>query len=427
MDCWINGNSKDCLQVMKVATFVVLFISLIVASERELLAQDWPQWRGPNRDGSLNGFIAPKSWPKELKQVWKTPIGSGYSSPVTAQGRVYTHTLQNEREVVSCIDLNSGKILWSKDYPASYTSNQYATSMDKGPRATPLLHAGKLFTLGATTILSCFDAKTGEMKWRKDYSAQTDFSKLFTGAGMSPVIEGGNLIVHVGDDRKGWLIAFDAETGNEKWKLEGDGPGYASPIVVELEGTRQIVTLTDKSAIGVEASSGKLLWSMPFPDEWIENIVTPLVYKKTLILSGVRKSTMAIRVIKNGDNWTTERVWENKDLPMYMSSPVLSGDHLFGFSNRRSGQFFCLDANTGAMLWQTEGRDGKNATLLTAGELLILLTDEGKLTIAKNNPKTFEPVVQYSVGESPTWAHPIFLGKNILIKDNSSLALLSFE
>ena len=411
---------------MKLAPLVILFISLI-ASDRESFAQDWTQWRGPNRDGSLNSFIAPKSWPKELKHVWKTPIGSGYSSPITSQGRAYVHVRKDEQEVVSCLDLNIGKIFWSKSYPASFTNNPYATSMDKGPRATPIFYAGKLYTLGATTILSCFDAKTGDLKWRKDYSAQTDFSKLFTGAGMSPVIEGGNLIVHIGDDRKGWLIAFDAETGKERWTWEGDGPGYASPIVVELEGTRQIVALTDKSAIGVEASSGTLLWSMPFPDEWIENIVTPLVYKKMLILSGVRKSTMAIRVIKNGDNWTIEKVWENKDLPMYMSSPVLSDDHIFGFSNRRSGQFFCLDANTGATLWQTEGREGKNAALLTAGGLLFWLTDEGKLTVAKNNPKAFEPIAQYQVGESSTWAHPIFFGKNILIKDNSSLALLRFE
>lgn len=426
MDCWIIGNSKNCSQVMKLATLVILFITLVV-SDRESLAQDWMQWRGPNRDGTLNGLVAPKAWPKELKPVWKTPIGSGYSSPVTAQGRAYVHVRQGEQEVVSCLDLTTGKIFWSTSYPALFTNNQYATSMDKGPRATPIFYAGKLYTLGATTILSCFDAKTGELKWRKDYSAKTDFSKLFTGAGMSPMIEDGNLIVHVGDDRKGWLIAFDAETGKEKWTHEGDGPGYASPIVIELEGTRQIVTLTDKSAIGVEASSGKLLWSMPFPDEWIENIVTPVIYKKMLILSGVRKSTMAIRVIKNGDNWTTEKVWENKDLPMYMSSPVLNDKYLFGFSNRRSGQFFCLDANTGTALWQTDGREGKNAALLTAGDLLFLLTDEGKLTIAKNNPKAFEPVAQYSVGESSTWAHPIFFGKNILIKDNSSLALLSFE
>ncbi len=426
MDCWINRNSKNSLQVLKLVNFVILFF-LFIASDHETFAQDWTQWRGPNRDGSLSGFIAPKSWPKELKQVWKAPIGSGYSSPVTSQGRVYAHTLQKEQEVVSCIDLISGKISWSKSYPVSYTSNQYATSMDKGPRATPIVHAGKLYTLGATTILSCFDAKTGELKWRKDYSAQTDFSKLFTGASMSPIIEGGNLIVHVGDDRKGWLIAFDAETGDEKWKLEGDGPGYASPIVIDLQGTRQIITQTDKSVIGVEASSGKLLWSMPFPDEWIENIVSPVVYKNLLILSGVRKSTMAIRIIRNGNNWSTEKVWENKDLPMYMSTPVLSGDYLFGFSNRRSGQFFCLDANTGTALWQTEGREGKNAALLAAGDLLILLTDENKLTIAKNSSKAFEAVAQYSVGESPTWAHPIFVGKNILIKDNSSLALLSFE
>jgi outer membrane protein assembly factor BamB len=166
---------------------------------------------------------------------------------------------------------------------------------------------------------------------------------------------------------------------------------------------------------------------MPFPDEWIENIVTPLVYKKMIILSGVRRGTLAIRVIKSGNNWTTEQVWENKEVPMYMSTPVLVGDRLFGFSSRNSGQFFCLEASSGAILWKSEGRQGKNASLLKAGDLLFLLTDEGKLIVAKNNPNIFEPVTQYAVGEGQTWSHPIILESKILIKDNSSLSMWSFE
>lgn len=412
------------LRAMLRAVTSLLFLALI---SHIILAQDWTQWRGEHRDGVVSTFTAPAVWPDKLKLKWKTPVGSGYSSPIVAQGKIYLHSRQEEQEVVSCFDLSTGKMVWSKSYPASFTKNQYAVQMGKGPHSTPVLHAGKLYTLGVTAILSCFDAKTGELKWRKDYSKQVDTSKMFTGTAMSPVIEGSNLIVHVGDDRKGWLIAFDAEMGKEKWTWEGDGPGYASPIVVDLEGTRQIITLTDKSVIGVAANSGKLLWKMPFPDEWNENIVTPLLYQKMLIFSGVRKGTMAVKVSQEGEQWTAKQVWHNPKVAMYMNSPVLDGDLLFGLSSQRKGQFFCLDARTGEILWTTEGREGENAAVLSAGPVLFFLTNDAKLIVAKKSAKGFEPVARYTVADSPTWPHPVVLGKQILVKDDANLTLWSLE
>jgi outer membrane protein assembly factor BamB len=390
-------------------------------------AQEWPQWRGPNRNGVITGFTAPGAWPKTLTRKWQTSIGSGFSSPVVYGSRVYIHSRQEEQEVASSLDLATGKILWSKSYPVPFNKNQYAVQMGKGPNSTPLVHAGKLYTLGVSAILSCFDARTGELKWRKDFSKQIDTSKLFCGTAMSPVIETGMLIAHVGDDRQGSMIAFDAETGKEKWTWQGDGPGYASPIVVDIAGARQVITLTDKSVVGVAADTGKLLWSMPFPDEWNENIVTPVVYRNLLILSGVRQGTMAIEVIKEAGKWSTKRIWHNPKIAMYMSSPVLDGDHLFGISHLRKGQYFCLDARTGATLWATEGREGQNAAVLGAGKFLFFLTADADLIVANKSAAAFDPVARYKVADSPTWSHPIFLGKHILVKDISSIALWSVE
>ncbi|HZS03248.1 MAG TPA: PQQ-binding-like beta-propeller repeat protein [Blastocatellia bacterium] len=389
-------------------------------------AQDWSQWRGPNRDGVVRDFTAPAVWPDKLKLAWKTPVGAGYSSPVVFKDRVWIHSRRGEEEVVSCLDLKTGKILWSKSYPVSFTKNQYAVEMGKGPHSTPVLFNSRLYTLGVTAVLSCFDAQTGELKWRKDFG-QPDTSKLFTGTSMSPVIDRGNVIVHVGDDRGGSMIAFDAATGREKWKWTGDGPGYASPIVIELAGARQVVTMTDKSVIGVAAQTGELLWRLPWPDEWNENIVTPTVCKNLLILSGVRKGTMAVQVAKNGDKWETKQVWHNPEIAMYMNSPVADGDHLYGLSAKRKGQFFCLEAATGKILWATTGREGFNASLLNAGSFLFILTNDASLIVAGKSQQGFEQVAKYSVADRPTFAHPVVTGGRILIRDDAAIALWTLE
>ncbi|MEW6125689.1 MAG: PQQ-binding-like beta-propeller repeat protein [Acidobacteriota bacterium] len=407
-------------------TGIFLLIHLLVIA-MPINAQEWNQWRGALRNGVVSDFSAPANWATPLKQIWKTPVGSGYSSPVVAQSKIYLHTRRDEQEVVSCIDLTSGKIVWSQSYAAQFAKNQYAARMGKGPNSTPLIYAGKLYTLGVTAILSCFDARSGKLKWRKDYSPFVDTSKLFCGTAMSPVVDKDKVIVHVGDDRKGWVVAFDAESGKEKWKWEGDGPGYASPIIVDLEGTRQFVTLTDKSVIGIAADSGKLLWKFAHADEWNENIITPVWYQKSLIISGVRQGTRAIKIAKTGENWAASELWHNPKVAMYMSSPVLDGDYLYGLSTLKKGQFFCVNAQTGEALWMTEGRNANNATVVAARNFLFLLTDDAELIVAAKGSKGFEQLARYTVADSPTWSHPLIFGKQLLIKDEKNLTLWRFQ
>jgi outer membrane protein assembly factor BamB len=390
-------------------------------------AQDWTQWRGPNRDGVVTTFTAPAAWPEKLKLIWKTPVGSGYSSPIVFQNKAWVFSRKDETEVVSCLDLKTGKLLWSQNYGVPFKKNQYANEMGKGPYATPVLYQGKLYTLGVNAVLSCLDANTGALKWRKDFGLP-DTSKMFCGTAMSPVIENGNVIVHVGDDIKGGLmIALDAASGNPQWKLNCDGPGYASPIVVTLEGARQLVTMTDKSVLGVDVRTGTQLWRLAWPDEWNENIVTPTLYKNTLILSGVRKGTMAVQIAKSGAQWMTKQVWHNPELTMYMNSPVLDGQYFYGMSAKRKGQFFCAEAATGKVLWATEGREGNQAAVLNAKGALLILTSDANLIVAKKATDKFQQLAKYSVADSATYAHPVLLGKKILIKDDATLALWSIE
>jgi outer membrane protein assembly factor BamB len=415
--------------MIKTKTFrVALGFCVIAALAAEVsFAQEWPGWRGPNRDGAVPSFSAPKAWPDQLKVKWKVPVGIGHSSPVVAGRRVYLHSRQDEQEVVSCLDLDSGKLLWKDGYDTPYTMNPAAATHGKGPKSTPVLHGGKLYTSGISGILSCYDTKTGKLAWRKEFSKQFKATSPLYGAAVSPLVDNGLLIVHAGGQDAGALMAFNAETGELKWSWKGDGPGYASPIAVELSGSRQIVTQTQKFIVGISAASGELIWQIPFETEYVQNIVTPVVYKDTLIFSGLDKGTMAVRVIRRGDKWATEQVWQNPQVSMYMNSPVVSGDHLFGLSHKRKGQFFCLDARTGETLWTSEGREGDNAAMLSAGEVLFLLTDNAELIVAKNDAKRFEPLKKYTVAASPTWAHPAIIGNRILIKDNSTLALLSLE
>jgi outer membrane protein assembly factor BamB len=414
------------MKARKLKPHLVIRLLVVTSLVFTANAQDWTQWRGPHRDGVVTNFAPPALWPEKLKLVWKTPVGSGYSSPLVSQGKVWLHSSTANEEVVACYDLKTGKPVWRKAEPVNFKKNQYATKMSGGPFSTPALHQGKVYTLSVNAVLSCFDAATGALKWRKDFGLP-DTSKMFCGTAMSPVIEGGNVIVYVGDDIKGGqMLAFDAATGQEKWKWTGEGPGYASPIVTEIAGVRQLVTMSDKSVISVATRNGQLLWRMPWPDEWNENIVTPLRYQDMLIFSGVRKGTLALRVNRTGQEWKTQEVWRNSELTLYMNSPVLAGDHLYGLTNKRKGMFFCLEAATGKLRWQTEGREGDTAALLNAKDTLFLLTSDASLIVANKNPQGFQQLAKYTVAESPTYAHPVLLGNQMLVKDETNLTLWSW-
>jgi outer membrane protein assembly factor BamB len=391
------------------------------------VSAQWPQWRGPNRDGIVPKASVPAEWPANAKVKWKYDVGEGYSSPVVSDNRVYVHSRKDPEEIVTALDLTTGQPVWTQKYQSAMNKNKYAAQMSKGPFSTPLVSGGRVFTLGTTGVLSAFDAATGAVKWRKDWSKDIDMSKLFTGTAMSPVIDGGLLIVHVGDDSKGAFRALDPATGAEKWSLPGHGPGYASPIIATFAGTRQLVTMTDKAVVGVNTATGKQLWTIPFPDEWNENIVTPVVAGDLLIVSGTRKGTLGYRIEKKDAGLAATQVWHNNDVPMYMSSPIVDGTFLYGFSSKRKGQLFCLDAKTGTVKWASDGRAGMNAAIQSAGADLVVLTTEGELIVVRKSPEKYQEVRRYKVADGQTWAQPVLLGRDIVIRDAQSVSLWSLS
>ncbi|NVL91403.1 MAG: PQQ-like beta-propeller repeat protein, partial [Desulfobacterales bacterium] len=261
---------------------------VILIGARCVFAQDWPQWRGPNRDGKTVTWLMepqtwPKTWPKELTQTWKTTVGLGDSTPALVGTKLYVFTRQGGDEVTLCLNAANGKELWKDKYAAQEVTG--AARRHPGPRSSPTVADGrKVVTLGVGGVLSCLDAATGRVVWRKDPFPKV-VPQFFTA--MSPIIMDGMCIAHLGGKDNGAIIAFDLATGNQKWKWAAEGPAYASPALLTVEGTKQIVTLTEKSVVGVGVADGKLLWQIPFaPQRRAYNAATPIVDGQTVIFTG---------------------------------------------------------------------------------------------------------------------------------------------
>ena len=394
------------------------------AHEAPLLSgPDWPQWRGPNRDGALATFTAPSSWPAHLTRRWSVDVGDGYATPVLVGDRLYVFTRQGEDEVMRALDADTGGELWHSSYPAPFSFEPAAEPHGPGPKATPTFADGKLHTLGLGGVVTAFDAETGDQIWQV---AEPTVAPLY-GTAVSPLVDQGLVIVHVGGQDRGALTAFDANTGAVRWAWAEDGPSYASPLVAELNETRQVITLTQDHVIGVSASSGDLLWRRPFSTQYVQNAVDPILADGTVIVAGFQEPTSAFRVVRDRNAWTTEPVWENRDISPYMTNGVLIDGMLFGLSQRESGQYYLLDVATGETVWTSAGRQAENAAIVKAGEMLFLLEDDAELILGQASRTGFEEVRRYTVADSATWAQPTISGNRVFVKDASSLTLWTFD
>jgi outer membrane protein assembly factor BamB len=393
---------------------------LVSVSEAQSPSGDWLQWRGAYRDVVIAAFSAPAQWPEKLVQRWKAEVGLGYATPLVAGNRVYLFSRLGENETMSAIDAGTGKVLWQTGYAAPFTMHSAAVPHGQGPKSTPTLANGKLYAIGMTGVVTAFDAATGKQLWQKPGSKVVP---VYTSHAFSPLIDGGLVIFHVGGHNEGALTAFDLNTGDVKWSWKGDGPGYGSPIIANLGGTRQIVTITQGKLIGVDPATGELLWERPFVSGNNTNAVTPTLFGQTVIVSGNGDPTHAVRVSRQNSKWTTEKVWENADVPLRFSNGVVAGNRFFSLSTRNSGQYFSLDAATGKTLWVSEPRQAGNAAIATAGDLIFSLEDDGELVVLRNSATAFEPLRRYKVAETQTWTQPAISGNRIFVKDVSSLTL----
>lgn len=380
--------------------------------------QDYPQWRGSNRDGSASGFVEPTMWPNQLTKRWKVEIGTGYATPIVGGDFVYTFTRQDDDEVVTALSADSGAVAWRTSYPAPYEMGAPSAVHGPGPKATPLLYRGQLYTLGISGIVSAFDTRSGKLVWQ----IPADKERPYYGASVSPLASGDTIVVHPGN--YGPLTAFDAKNGAVRWKWTGDGGAFASPILASIDGVTQIISVMDRFVVSLSPDDGSLLWQHP----WGRSLhITPLVYRDTLIVGGLNMGVTALAPKRREGRWAVDVAWETKDVSLFLSNPVIVGDMLYGLSHRNRGQHFAVDATTGRTHWLGEPREATNTAVVKAGTLLFLLNDDAELIVARASRTSVVPLKRYLVAQSETWAQPAISGSRIFIKDQSSVALWTTE
>jgi outer membrane protein assembly factor BamB len=391
----------------------------LVALATTASAAEWPQWRGPNRDGAVTSFDSPASWPASLTERWKADVGTGYATPLLVGDRLYMFTRQGDDEVMTALEPDSGKIVWRTSYPAPFEMVPATRRHGPGPKSTPVFADGRLFTLGMAGTVTAFDAATGRQLWQKPGGpVQPRFHTA-----QSPIVDGENVIVHVGGHDDGALTAFDVATGDVRWSWDGDGPAYGSPMIFELSGTRQVVTFTQEHLVGVAAETGELLWQRPFTTPHTTTSQTPILYGDMVIQAGRDNGITALHVVRQGDAWSTETVWETDDVSMHMSNGVAIDGVLFGLSPLNSGQYFALALDTGQVLWKSDPRQAENAAILRAGNTIFSLEADGELVVVRNSRTKLDVLARYDVAPSETWAPPAISGNRVFVKDVSTLAL----
>lgn len=396
----------------------------LAACASQAAAQDWPQWRGPNRDGAAAAFDVPAAWPDGLRERWRVEVGEGYATPLLVGGRLYLYARQDEDEVMTALDPATGETIWRTAYPAPFEMNPATAPHGPGPKSTPAYADGRLFTLGMTGVVSAFEAEGGALLWQTPAS---DVHPLYHPA-MSPVVDGDLVVFHVGGHDDGALTAFDVETGDVRWEWAGDGPAYGSPLVIDVEGVRQVVAYTQDNLVGVAVRTGALLWRRPFSTEYSTTSQTPIAFRDTLIQAGRGNGVAAYRVLREGDAWTTEDVWHTAEVSLHMTNGVVVDGVLFGLSHLNSGQYFGLDLETGEVLWTGRPRQAENAAMLSAaGGTVIALEDDAELLVLRAGRSGLEEVERYDVADSATWTQPTLSGDRLFVKDVSSLALWTLD
>ncbi|MGH9385529.1 MAG: PQQ-binding-like beta-propeller repeat protein [Vicinamibacterales bacterium] len=385
----------------------------------QIAAQDWPQWRGPGRDGAVSTFRDPSPWPESLKQQWKVEVGLGYATPVLVGQRLYLFTRQADEEVMTAIDAVSGKTTWRTAYAAPFDMVKATARHGAGPKSTPTFANGRLFSLGMTNIVSAFDAASGKLLWQKP---ATKAQPIYHTA-MSPVVDGNLMIVHVGGPGDAALTAFDVATGNVRWTWTGDSPAYGSPIVADIAGTRQVVTFTHRNLIGVSLATGELLWQRPFRTPSDTTAQTPIVVRDTIVQNGRDNGVTAFRVIRRDGAWATEDVWQTKEVSLHMTNGVVVDGVFYGLSHLNAGQYFGLDLTTGKVLWRSEPRQAENAAMVRAGNTIFSLEDDGEMVVMRASRTEMSVVKRYDVADSQTWAQPAISGSRLFVKDVNHLTL----
>jgi outer membrane protein assembly factor BamB len=425
-------------------------------------ADSWPQWFGPKRDGIWRetGVVSkfPKGGPKVL---WRAPLGTGYSGPSVAGGRVYvmdrkraldkdgkplrpTRAGHPGTERVLCLDARTGNEIWKREYDCPYTIS-YAS----GPRCTPLVAGGRVYTLGAMGHMKCLDAKTGKPIWEKDLVQEYKLDEPpVWGYAAHPLLDGGLLYTLVGGKGSA-VVAFRKDTGKEAWKaLTTDEVGYSPPMICTLGGKRQLVVWLSESLNGLDPATGKVLWTQEYPvgrapERPAVNIATVRQTGDRLFISTAYHGPMMVEVDAKAGK--TKVVWKGKSNSMarpdglhaLMASPVIKGGYVYG--NGALGELVCHDAATGKKMWTSrealtgQVEDCGTVFLVPHGDRYVLFNDQGELILAELSPKGYKQLdrarilkpVEKARGRLVVWSHPAFANKCVYARNDKEMVCVS--
>ncbi|MGK0157606.1 MAG: outer membrane protein assembly factor BamB [Neolewinella sp.] len=399
---------------------------------------DWPQWRGPTRDGVWTESDLLESLPDELTPRWRTEIGAGYSGPTVAGGKVYVMDRLDEPtevERVHCFEWDTGKPIWTHEYACSYAGVSYKA----GPRCSVHIVDDLAYSLGTMGNLFCFQAATGEIVWQKDLKADYAIEMPIWGISASPVIEGDRLIVPV-SGKDAWLVAFDRKTGKEQWQAFSDRGNYSAPIIIDQAGKRVLVCWSGDRVIGASPETGALYWEYPLKARNMPlACATPLLHDDKLFLTAFYDGCATLQLDQT--KTAVEEVWRRRGpnerrtdgLHSIISTPIAIDKHIYGVDSY--GEFRCLALADGSRVWEDKTAVPRKrwATIhfVKNGEHVWMFNERGELLIGKLTPKGFEEIDRGKLIE-PTrgqlnrrggvcWSHPAFAYKHVFARNDKEL------
>lgn len=408
---------------------------ILIVSASFVSAADWPQWRGPHRDAVVTDFTAPPTWPKELQMKWSTPVGNGVATPALVGGKLYAFGYQDGKEVIRCLDADTGKELWKNEY-ATQAARPPAASFPAA-RSSPAVADGKVVTLGVQGTLSCLDSEKGTVLWRKDSTGSTPrFS-----TSCSPLLVNGLCVVQVGGDSSGSVVAYTLSDGKEKWKYSSDGTKFASPMLLTVNDLKAVVVETAGTVSAVKLADGQLLWSTNFSTRY--NAATPAVEGDIVYIAGQNKPTTAVKLEKQGEKVEGKELWKTPETSVIYNTPVIKDGLMFGLSERN--EIFCIDTKTGKKLWSHSlassaggggGGGGRRGgmrvgsgygSIVAAGSVLFALTPAAQLVVFQPDREEFKQVAKYKVADGNTYAYPVVTPAGVYIKDRDSVTYWTFK
>lgn len=393
-------------------------------------AADWPQWRGPERNGHVAaGAAVPTTLPTEPKIVWHINIEDGLASPVVAGGKVFYLDNQDGRETLHAVSEKDGKEFWRADVDKVFHDSQ----SPPGPRCTPLVDGDRVYAQSCRGELRCFNVVDGKPIWSVNYTK--DFSASFIGeignsqgaarhgyAG-SPVIHGIQLYASVGGTNGESVVCFDKTTGKVIWKSQNEQAAYAAPIVADIGGVMQLVDFVADGVMGLDLTDGKLLWHSPIKTSSSRHATTPVAEGDIICVSSHEVGLVGVKIAQEGKEWQASRAWVNKPCAINFSSPVLVGDYLYGLGPAKN--FICVEVKTGKQMWSQIGyintaAGQAHAAFIVMDKNILALTDGGQLVLFAADPQGFKEIGHAQVC-GKTWCNPAYADGKLFLRDGGKL------